>query len=58
MRSVAEYLSKASEFEKLAATATVDVLRKDDIAACYRLLAKDRERLIATGALQGDQQTT
>jgi hypothetical protein len=48
----------AAQFEALAAAATVEVLKKryDDIAACYRLLAKDRERLIATGALQDDQQ--
>jgi hypothetical protein len=57
VRSVAEYLKMAAEFEALAAAATVDVLRKryDDIAACYRLLAKDRERLIATGAIEGEQ---
>jgi hypothetical protein len=59
VRSVAEYLKMAAEFEALAAAATVDVLRKryDDIAACYRLLAKDRERLIATGAIEGEQPT-
>jgi hypothetical protein len=58
VRSVAEYLKMAAQFEALAAAATVEVLKKryDDIAACYRLLAKDRERLIATGALQDDQQ--
>jgi hypothetical protein len=56
VRSVAEYLTKASEFENLAAAATVDVLRKryDDIAACYRLLAKEREWLIGTGAIEGE----
>ncbi len=50
MRSVAEYLQRAAEFEALAASATVDALRKryDDIAACYRLLAKEREWLIGT----------
>ena len=59
MRSVAEYLTKASEFENLAAAATVDVLRKryDDIAACYRLLAKEREWLIGTGAIEGEPLT-
>jgi hypothetical protein len=57
VRSVAECLKMAAQFEALAAAATVEVLRKryDDIAACYRLLAKDREHLIATGALQDDQ---
>ncbi|MBT1515389.1 hypothetical protein KIP88_33390 [Bradyrhizobium sp. SRL28] len=57
MRSVAEYLERAAEFEALAATATVDVLKKryGDIAACYRLLAKEREWLIGTGAIEGQQ---
>ena len=57
VRSVAEYLKTAAQFEALAAAATVEVLKKryDDIAACYRLLAKDREHLIATGDLQDDQ---
>jgi hypothetical protein len=56
VRSVAEYLERAAEFEALAASATVDVLRKryDDIAACYRLLAKEREWLISTGAIEGE----
>jgi hypothetical protein len=33
-----------------------DVLRKryGDIAACYRLLAKEREWLIGTGAIEGE----
>jgi hypothetical protein len=55
--SVPEYLERAAEFEALAATATVEVLRKRyaDIAACYRLLAKEREWLIGTGAIEGDQ---
>jgi hypothetical protein len=55
VRSVAEYLEKAAEFEALAAKATVDVLRKryGDIAACYRLLAKEWEWLIGTGAIEG-----
>jgi hypothetical protein len=60
MRSVAEYLERAAEFEALAATATVDVLRKryGDIAACYRLLAKEREWLIGTGAIEDDRSIT
>jgi hypothetical protein len=28
--------------------------RYNDIAACYRLLAKDREWLIGTGAIEGE----
>ena len=56
MRSVAEYLEKAAEFEALAGTTEVEGLRKRyaDIAACYRLLAKDREWLIGTGAIQSE----
>jgi hypothetical protein len=60
MRSVAEYLERAAEFEALAASAIVDVLRKryGDIAACYRLLAKEREWLIGTGAIEDDRSIT
>jgi hypothetical protein len=60
VRSVAEYLERAAQFEALAASATVDVLRKryDDIAACYRLLAKEREWLIGTGAIEDDRSIT
>jgi hypothetical protein len=45
VRSVAEYLKMAPSSDALAAAASVDMLRKryDDIAACYRLLAKERE---------------
>jgi hypothetical protein len=57
LRSVAEYLERAAEFEGMAASAGVDVLKKRyaDIAACYRLLAKDREWLIGTGAIGSEQ---
>jgi hypothetical protein len=57
LRSVAEYLERAAEFEGMAASAGVDVLKKRyaDIAACYRLLAKDREWLIGTGAIGSGQ---
>jgi hypothetical protein len=56
MRSVAEYLERAAEFEALAETTSVDGLKKryGDIAAFYRLLAKDREWLIGTGAIEGE----
>jgi hypothetical protein len=59
LRSVAEYLERAAEFDNLAASASVEVLRKRyaDIAACYRLLAKDREWLISTGAIEGERTT-
>lgn len=53
MRTVEQYLEKAVEFEAFAATSSNGCMQKRfaDIAACYRLLARDRERLIATGAI-------
>jgi hypothetical protein len=53
MRTVEEYLEKAGEFEKLAARATQASLRKRyaDVAACYRLLADERKRLIDEGCI-------
>jgi hypothetical protein len=56
VRSAANYLEKAAEFEALAAAADVDVLKKRyaDIAACYRLLAKDHEWLIGTGTIPSE----
>jgi hypothetical protein len=56
MRSVAEYLRRTAEFDELAKSSSEDTLRKrySDIADCYRLLAEDRERLIATGVIQSD----
>lgn len=56
MRSIADYLQRAAEFEALAAATDADVLQKryGDIAACYRLLAKEREWLIGTGAIEGE----
>ena len=59
MRSVAEYLTKASEFENFGRGGYSRRLRKryGDIAACYRLLAKEREWLIGTGAIEGEPLT-
>lgn len=56
MRSVVEYLQKAAEFEAMSTTTSIETMRKRyyDIAACYRLLAKDRERLIGTGAIDSE----
>jgi hypothetical protein len=53
MRSVKEYLEKAAEFEAMAAVAENETLmaRYADIAACYRLLARDRQRLVETGVI-------
>ena len=54
MRSVEEYRSKADGFERLAAQATHAVQRRRyaDLAACYRILADERARLIAEGTLK------
>ncbi|MBT1516949.1 hypothetical protein KIP88_41905 [Bradyrhizobium sp. SRL28] len=56
VRSVAQYWERAAEFDALAVTATVEGLRKrySDIAACYRLLAKEREWLVGRGAIEGE----
>ena len=57
MRSVAEYLTRAAEFDELARSANEQALQKryTDIAECYRLLARERQRLIETGAIKSDQ---
>ena len=57
MRSVAEYLEKAAEFDKLARSTSEPVLKKRyaDVAESYRLLAIVRQRLIETGALKPEQ---
>ena len=56
MRSVAEYLRRAAEFDELARSTSEDTLRKrySDIADCYRHFAEDRKRLIATGVIEPD----
>lgn len=56
MRSVAEYLARAAEFDELARSTSDDILRKRyyDIADCYRLFAGERKRLIETGAIEPD----
>ena len=56
MRSVTEYIDKAVEFSRLAADTPDQTLKKRyaDLAACYRLLAQDRERLIAEGSVADD----
>lgn len=57
VRSVVDYLQRAAEFEALAATTDVDELRKRyrDIAAGYHLLAKEREWLIETDAMERER---
>ena len=53
MRSVSEYLEKATEFDRLAEEATLPALAKRfaDMADCYRVLARERRRLIEEGFL-------
>jgi hypothetical protein len=57
MRSIAEYLGKAAEFDVLAKSTDNPTLKKrySDVAECYRLLASDLRRLIATGARKSDE---
>jgi hypothetical protein len=57
MRSVAEYLEKAAEFDELARSTIKPALKKryGDVAESYRLLAIVRQRLIDTGALKLEQ---
>ena len=54
MRSVTEYLARAAEFDELARSTGEPSLKKRyaDIAECYRLLAEDRQRLIAAGTIE------
>jgi hypothetical protein len=57
VRSVGEFLAKAAEFDELAGSASEPTLKKRyaDIAECYRLLASERQRLIATGEIKSNQ---
>ena len=56
MRTIREYLAKADEFEQLARSAPVADLRKRyaDMAESYRLMARERKRLIAEGIIMPD----
>jgi hypothetical protein len=58
MRSVAEYLEKAAEFDELARSTSEPVLKQRyvDVAESYRLLAIVWQRLIETDALKPGQQ--
>ena len=53
MREVSEFIAKAEEFDARAAEAPDAALKRRyaDLAACYRLLAAEREQLIAAGAI-------
>jgi hypothetical protein len=54
MRSVAEYLARAAEFDDMAHATSAPALQKRylDIAECYRLLARNRHQLVAAGAIE------
>jgi hypothetical protein len=54
MRTVAEYIAKAIEFEERASTAADAVLKNAyaELAQGYRILARDRERAIGEGAVK------
>jgi hypothetical protein len=56
MRTVAEYLAKASEFADLAESEKHAGLKKRyaDLADCYRMLAAERQRMIADSTIQSD----
>ena len=56
MRSVEQYMEKAAEFDRLTKEVSEPVLKKRyaDIAECYRLLANDLQRLIATGVIESN----
>ena len=56
MRTIAEYIAKAVEFDHLAQVAQHQSLRKRyaDLAECYRLLAVERRRLIDEGSIAAD----
>ena len=54
MRSCADYLAMATEFDELARSSSEPALKKRyaDIAECYRLLARERQRLIEIGSIE------
>ena len=56
LRSVAEYLARAAEFEDMANATHIPALQKrySDIAECYRLLAHERQRLIDEGTIESE----
>jgi len=54
VRTAAEYMEKAVEFEQMAGATQDPVLqaRFSNIAGCYRLLAREREWLIEIRAME------
>jgi len=57
VRTVAEYMAKAAAFDALAVRVENPVPLRNryaDLADCYRLLAKERERMLALAAVESD----
>ncbi|RZN10325.1 hypothetical protein CWO91_13430 [Bradyrhizobium genosp. SA-3] len=56
MRSVIEHQNRALEFERQAEEASQPSLKRRyaDLAACYRLLADERSRMIQSGEIFRD----
>jgi hypothetical protein len=54
LRSVADYLARAAEFDDMAHATDISALQKrySDIAECYRLLVRERQRLIDEGTIE------
>ena len=57
MRSVAEYLETAAEFDELARLTSEPALKTSyaHLAECYRLLVSELQRLTETGARKPEQ---
>jgi hypothetical protein len=57
MRSVAEYLETAAEFDELARLTSEPALKTSyaHLAECYRLLVSELQRLDQTGAIKPEQ---
>jgi len=58
MRATAEHLAQAVEFDRLASSTPDPELkmRYAELAEAYRLLATEREKLMAMGALPSEAQ--
>ncbi len=57
MRTVDEYLAEAAKFDQLATNAPHAALQRRyaDLAECYRLLARERKRLLDEGIIPPDE---
>jgi len=56
MRSIAEFETRAAEYDRLASETSANTLRRRyvDLAECYRLLATERRRMIGAGEIEPD----